>query len=83
MPCKRTEISVLVASPHAITRELLIGALNRHAGFRVVAGASSAQEAFDVVQSTAVDVALMSASLADGPLSGLGRCGGSASVSRR
>jgi DNA-binding NarL/FixJ family response regulator len=72
MRCKQTEISVLVASPHAITRELLMGALNRHEGFHVVAGAATAQEALDVVQSTVVDVALISASLADGPLSGFG-----------
>ena len=72
MRCKRTNISVLVASPHAITRELLIAALNRHEGFHVVAGASTAQQALDVVQSTPVDVALIGASLADGPLSGFG-----------
>jgi DNA-binding NarL/FixJ family response regulator len=72
MRCKQTKISVLVASPHAITRELLIGALNRHTSFQVVAGAATAQEALNVVRSTAVDVALIGASLAEGPLSGFG-----------
>jgi DNA-binding NarL/FixJ family response regulator len=67
---KRDDIVVFVASPHSITRELLIGALNRHEGFRVVDGAATTQEALDVLQSTPVNVALIGASLADGPLSG-------------
>jgi DNA-binding NarL/FixJ family response regulator len=46
--------------------------LNRHQRFRVVAGATSAAEILDAVRSTDVDVALISASLADGPLSGVG-----------
>ncbi len=49
-----------------------MGALNRHNYFHVVAGATTAQEVLEVVQSKDVHVALISATLADGPLSGLG-----------
>jgi DNA-binding NarL/FixJ family response regulator len=72
MTPKRSDISVLFASPNALTRELVMGALNRHKHFQVVASATTAQEILEAVQSAHVDVALISASLADGPLSGIG-----------
>jgi DNA-binding NarL/FixJ family response regulator len=72
MTPKRTDISVLFASPNALTREMLTKALNRHAHFHVVASATAGQEVLDAVQSADVDVALIAATLADGPLSGLG-----------
>jgi DNA-binding NarL/FixJ family response regulator len=64
-------ISVLVASPQAMTRELLMDALNCYGPFRVAASAATAEEAFHAVQTTDPDVALISADLADVPLSGL------------
>ena len=72
MTGKRSNVSVLIASPHEMTRELLIGALKRHASFRVVASAATAREAYDAARSSDLDVALISATLADGPLSGFG-----------
>jgi DNA-binding NarL/FixJ family response regulator len=67
---KRSKISVLFASQHAITRELVMGALNRHNQFHVVAEASSSQEVVKAVKSAGVNVALIAVTLADGPLSG-------------
>jgi len=55
-----------------MTGELLSQALNRRCGFRVVASATTSQKVIQAVQSADVDVALISATLADGPLSGLG-----------
>jgi DNA-binding NarL/FixJ family response regulator len=52
--------------------ELLMGALKRHRHFRVVDSVTAAQEVLDAVKSTSPDVALITASLADGPLSGFG-----------
>jgi DNA-binding NarL/FixJ family response regulator len=49
-----------------------MGALNRHMHFHVVASATTAQEVLKAVQSAHVDVALIGATLADGPMSGLG-----------
>lgn len=72
MAPKRCAISILIAYPHAIARELLVGALNRHEHFQVVASATTAQEALEAVQSSHPDVALISTTLADGPLSGFG-----------
>ncbi len=46
-------------------------ALSRRKHFHVVASASTAQAVLEAVQSTVVDVALISATLADGPMSGL------------
>ena len=70
MSSKRSEISVLFASPRALTRDLLIRALNEQARFHVVNGPATAQEVLNAVESAPVDVALISATLADGPLSG-------------
>jgi DNA-binding NarL/FixJ family response regulator len=47
-------------------------ALKRRANFKVVASATTAQDALDAVKSADVDVALIGATLADGPLSGFG-----------
>jgi DNA-binding NarL/FixJ family response regulator len=69
---KRSKISVLFASQHAMTRELLMGALNRHNQFHVVAEAASSHEVVKAVKSAGVNVALIAVNLADGPLSGFG-----------
>ena len=53
-----------------MTAELLVAALNRQSRFRVVTIATTVREVLEVVQSGHLDVALMSATLADGPLSG-------------
>ena len=71
MTSKRSDISVLFASPNALTREMLTKALNRHAHFHVVATVTTPQEILEAVKSVHVDVALISATLADGPMSGL------------
>jgi len=71
MPDKQRDISALFANPNQLTRELVMTALNRHQQFHVVATPTTAQEVLDAVQSAYVDVALISATLADGPLSGL------------
>ena len=52
--------------------ELLVGALNRQSRIRVIAIASTNEELLEVTQKVPVDVALISATLADGPLSGFG-----------
>lgn len=72
MKGKQGDISVLIANPDSMVRELLIGALNRHKQFRVVDSATTAHGVFEAVQSKGVDVALITANLADGPLSGFG-----------
>jgi DNA-binding NarL/FixJ family response regulator len=72
MTANRSAISVLFANPNVMTSELVMQSLNRHQGLHVVASAATAQEVLDVVRSADVDVALISATLADGPLSGFG-----------
>lgn len=72
MTRKPGEISILFANPNRLTRDVVMQALNRHKNFRTVASATTAQEVLDAVRSADVDVALISATLADGPLSGLG-----------
>ena len=72
MTDQRSTISILFANPNLLTRDVMMQVLNRHQGFHVVASATTAQEVLDSVRSTDVDVALISATLADGPLSGLG-----------
>ena len=51
--------------------ELFAGALNRKPHFRVVTSVTTVQEVLEKVRSVSLDVALISAALADGPLSGL------------
>jgi DNA-binding NarL/FixJ family response regulator len=70
MTGNEAEVSVLIATPHPMSREFLIDALKRHASFNVVDSASTSHEAIKAVCSSNVDVALISATLADGPLSG-------------
>lgn len=72
MTLRRDGISVLVANPQAMARELLMGALNRNKKYHPIHCATTPQEILDVVKSNAVNVALISATLADGPLSGFG-----------
>ncbi|HYU45453.1 MAG TPA: response regulator transcription factor [Terriglobales bacterium] len=71
MNSSRARISVLIATANTMTGELLAGALNRQPRFRVVARPTRSVEVLESVQSSDVDVALISATLADGPLSGL------------
>lgn len=72
MTPKRSEISVLFASPNSLTRELVLGALKRQKHFHAVAPATTAQEVLDTLQAGHVDVALIAATLKDGPMSGIG-----------
>jgi DNA-binding NarL/FixJ family response regulator len=72
MTPKRSDITVLFASPHALTRELVVKALSRRKHFRVIATTTNEEDAIEVLQSAAVDVALIRVTLADGPLSGFG-----------
>ena len=69
---KRKAISVLFANPNALTRDLVMQALNRRKDIHVVATATTAREVLDAVRSADVDVALISATLSDSPLSGIG-----------
>lgn len=72
MNSKRGDVSVLIATPHSMARELLMAALMRRSNFKVVANATTAQLVLEAVKSVRVDVALIGATLADGPLSGFG-----------
>jgi DNA-binding NarL/FixJ family response regulator len=72
MAVKQRDLSVLVATPHSMARELLIAALNRNRQFHVVDSATTSGQALEAVQSADLHVALISATLADGPLSGFG-----------
>jgi DNA-binding NarL/FixJ family response regulator len=71
MVAERSPISVLIASKTAMVGELFAGALNRRPRFRVVTNVTTAQGVLETVGSVDLDVALISATLADGPLSGL------------
>lgn len=72
MTPKRSEISVLIATPNVMERELLLGALKRRKQFHVVDTAETAHKVLKAAQSQSFDVALITATLADGPHSGLG-----------
>ena len=72
MAPKRNSIFVLIANPHSMARELLMGALQRHRHFQAADSVVTAQEVVDAVKAKRPDVALITASLEDGPLSGLG-----------
>ncbi|HWZ51836.1 MAG TPA: response regulator transcription factor [Granulicella sp.] len=72
MIAQQPDISVLIGSSNALIGELLVGALNRQSRIRVIASASTSEEVLEVTQKVPVDVALISATLADGPLSGFG-----------
>ena len=68
---KRSTVSILFANPNRLTRDVVMQALNRHQSFKVIACATTAKEVLDAVRSANVDVALITATLADGPLSGI------------
>src|ERR1035438_3985039 len=72
MTAPRSDISILLGCANVMAGELLKGALNRQVRFRVGPIATTVQEVLNVVQSECIDVALINATLADGPLSGLG-----------
>ncbi len=72
MTSKQSDISVLFASPNALTRELVMAALNRQKHFHAVATATTAQGVLETLQRAHVDVALIAATLQDGPMSGIG-----------
>ena len=72
MTHQQTEVSVLIANPPSMARELLIVALKRRPHFKVIASATVAQEVLDAIKSADLDVALIGATLADGQLSGFG-----------
>lgn len=72
MTAQGQEVTVLIATPESVARELLLGALNQHRKFQVVASAASAREVIDAVRTAKPNVALISSTLSEGPLSGLG-----------
>ena len=65
-------ISVLVANPRVMTGELMVAALKRKKHFRVVNSATSVSDVLKSAQTADIDVALIAATLVDGPLSGFG-----------
>jgi DNA-binding NarL/FixJ family response regulator len=70
MTPKRDHISVLIASANTMAGELLASVLNRQSYCRVVATGTTVEEVLEAVASVTVNVALISASLSDGTLSG-------------
>lgn len=70
MTSSEAEISVLIATFHAMSGDLLIEALKRQSCFNVVGSVTTSHEAIKVACSSKVDVALISATLEDGHLSG-------------
>lgn len=68
----KKSISVLVADTNTMSSGLLASALNRHVNFTVVSEATCTQQVLEDAQSLKPEVALIAASLADGPLSGFG-----------
>jgi DNA-binding NarL/FixJ family response regulator len=70
MEVEHSPISVLIASKTAMAGELIAAALNRQSRFRVVTSVITDREVLGAARSVDVDVALISATLADGPLSG-------------
>lgn len=71
MAQKELNISILIVSGSTMAGDLYSESLNRRRGFRVVAHPTSVDEAVQVVRSTAVDIALVSTTLANGPHSAL------------
>ena len=61
---------MLIASQTAMVGELFAGALNKKPHFHVVTSVTTNLEVLETAGSADVDVALISATLADGPLSG-------------
>jgi DNA-binding NarL/FixJ family response regulator len=71
MAGKHRIVSILIATNNTMVGELLAAALNRRRNFHVLSIATTAQEVIEAAQSVDLDVALVSAALEDGPLSGL------------
>jgi DNA-binding NarL/FixJ family response regulator len=71
MAQKELQVSILIACGSTLAGELYSQALNRRAGFHVVSRVASVAETLRVVQSTEVDIALISTVLEDGPQGGL------------
>lgn len=72
MTKKGKSISVLIAYGNALSGELLAAALNRQANFKVVSTETKTQSVLESALNLKPDIMLISASLADGPLSGFG-----------
>jgi len=72
MAQKGSGISVLIANPRPMTGELMVGALRRQKSIRLVKSATSVMGALELAQSKDLDVALIAATLHDGPMSGFG-----------
>jgi DNA-binding NarL/FixJ family response regulator len=71
MDSNQHEIRILVACKRTMGCELYSQALNRHAGFRVAAGATCGDDVLRSVEKAEISVALISTALEDGPVSGL------------
>ena len=69
-PAGPPDISILVAHRNALSRGLLADAFGRQAHLRVVAAVATSEEVVHRIESTKIDVALLGATLQDGPLSG-------------
>ena len=67
---ERKCVSILIAHPKIMVAELIAAALNRREHFRVIAHITAASDVRDAIQSTHVDIALISVNLQDGPRSG-------------
>jgi len=68
MQADRSEISILVASKRTVVCELYSQALNRHSRFRVAARAGTVPEILRAVETTRIDVALISTVFGESPL---------------
>lgn len=66
-----TEIPILIASAKVLDCELYAQALSQHPGFEIVGPLLEVESTLRAVECCSVSVALISASLQDGPLSGL------------
>jgi DNA-binding NarL/FixJ family response regulator len=67
----RRNIAILIACERRMDSELFSRALNRHAGFQVMASAANVEEVVRAIRATNIHIALISTTLADGPLSGI------------
>ncbi len=66
-------IRIFIADPNSMTRGLIVEALSRRSEFQIIQNASRADEVLQKLENlpSQPDVALISATLEDGPLSGL------------
>jgi DNA-binding NarL/FixJ family response regulator len=65
------QVSMLLARHGMMAGELYSHALNRCSGFRVIARVDTVSEAVQAVHSNEIQIALISSTLLDGPLSGI------------